>query len=313
MNDSPRPSAGIVGKALKTLREHANTSFGFAAIICLPLALAAINTALAPGLRARAIEQVVSLLAGVLVTYGSLVAFRLYEQGSDPGVRGLLAKTFSRALVSFSITRVLVGLVLALALLFGMLPFLIAALSSPEVFTQQKPPAAAVGAVGGALVLSAPVAIALLLWAYLQLGLAAPANVLESLSPGRSISRSRKLTKQKKADFFMVLVALTMVRLALSLVLAGPGAVVGGGPEPLEANGDMGNPFYRERFVDLLTQSEPLELPAAVIVGLSAYLGSVAVLVVSGTVLAQFFVALRGPLPRTEPAPENAGAQTPDQ
>lgn len=313
MNNSSRPSAGVVGNALKTLSKHANTSFGFAAIICLPLALATTNSSLNPGFKAQAIEQVLSVLAGVLATYGSLVAFRYYEEGSDPGVRGLLRQTFSRGLFSFAITRALVGLVLALALAFGMLPFVLAALSSPEVFTQQKPPAAVVSSVGGALVLSAPVAIALLLWAYLHFGLASPANVLENLSPSRSLSRSRKLTKNKKADFFMVLVALMMVRLGLSVVLAGPGAMVGGGPDPLETDQAIGNPFYRERFLDLLVQPEPLGLPAAVIVGLSAYLGSMAILMVSGTVLAQFFVALRGPLPRPEALPINMPVQSPEQ
>lgn len=314
MNKSARPSAGVVGNALKTLREHANTSFGFAALLCLPIAFAGTNSSLNPGVKARAIEQAVSLLAGVLVTYGSMVAFRRYEQGSDPGVGGLLKQTFSPALFSFVITRGLVGLALALALAIGMLPFLLAAFSSPEIFTTQKPPAATLASVGGALVLSVPVAIALFLWVFLQLGLSAPANVLEKLSPARSIARSGNITKGKKSDFFMVMVALVMVRLALSVLLAGPGAIVGGGPEPLDVNQTVENPFLKDRFLDMVSQQEPLGLAAAVIVGLSAYLGSVAILVVSATVFAQFFLALRGPLPRSEEAPPDpAGEQEPNK
>lgn len=297
MNTPTRPGAGIIAKSLKTLKDHARTSFGFAAVICLPVGLAAGYAAFRPGIRIQVAVQLLDLAAAALVAYGIMLAVGLYEKDADPGVGGLLAKTFSSGLISFAVTRLLVGLLIAAASAIGMLAFLVAAVRSPEVFTMANPPAALLSRMSSALVLSSPLAAGLFLWAYLHLGLAGAASALESLSPIKSIARSRSVTKKRKADFFMVLAALMLVRLALSTVLAGPAAMVAGQPDPQPIERSSTNPFYLEQLKDRMVPERPLPLPAALIVGISTFLSSSGILTVSAAVLAQFFLALRAAAP----------------
>jgi hypothetical protein len=202
--------------------------------------------------------------------------------------------TFARGLGSFVATRVLVGLILAAAVAVGMLPFLYAAVTAgPDVFATANPPQFALALLSSTLVLSAPVALALFVYSYLQVGLAGPANVLERLSPIKSLSRSRSVTKGRRAEFFSLLIRLVAVRFALGLLLAGPAAVVGSGPSPFERR--PANPFSRDFLIEVLGPSRPLSVAAALVVGISTYLGAVAVTVVTATVLAQFFLEITGP------------------
>ncbi|MGQ0679445.1 MAG: hypothetical protein ACT4OM_07300 [Actinomycetota bacterium] len=314
MAEAARPSAGVVGRSLKAITAHPRTLVGGAAVLSLPVAATSFIAALHPSLSAVAMDQAAALLVGVLVTYAATLAVRCVEQGEDPGAGGLLRMVLSRGLVSFTAVRLLVGMILALGMALGVLPFLVALARHPEVLTSARPPEAAVVQVGGALLLSAPVAIAVLLWLYLQIGLAGAANVFDRLPPTRSLSRSRQLTRGRKAEFFAVVIAVIALRFVLSLVLGGPASVVGGGSDTFEAEQSPTNPFFLGRLVEGLSQPEALAVPAAVVVGISSYLGTVAVLLVGAVVLAHFFLALRGPLePQTpEEVPGEPPAPSPE-
>jgi hypothetical protein len=291
---SQRRSPGTIGKAFGNLVEHASTSFGASAVLCVPLAFTATYSALEPGTRTVVLGLIVSFAVGVAVAYSSTLALGMYARNTDPGPGMLLKTTFTRGIVSFAATRVLVGLILAVAVAVGMLPFILALLNAgSEVFATDKPPQSTLVLLGSTLVLSAPVGIALFVYVYLQLGLAGPANVLENLSPIQSISRSRSATKGRRAEFFLVLLKLLAVRFLLALVLTGPAGVVGSGPDSFEHA--PSNPFSREFLVGMFGPSRPLGVASALVVGISTYLGAVAVTVVSATVLAQFFLEITRP------------------
>lgn len=283
---------GTIVKSFRVLREHASTSLGAAAVLCVPLAFTATYAALEPGPRSLLVGLMVSIAIGVAVAYSNTVAVGMYAENADPGPGALLKKTFGRGLVGFAATRVLAGLVLAVAVAVGMLPFLYALVTAgPAVFDIDDPPRAEMLLLTSTLVLSAPVGLFLLLYAYLQVGLAGPARVLENLSPIQSLTRSGSVTKGKRMEFFVVLVKLTAVRIILSMVLAGPASIVGAGPDPFEQ--PPANPFSREFLLEIFSQSRPLGVAAALVVGISTYLGAVAVTAVSATVLAEFFIEIR--------------------
>lgn len=293
------------------LREHAGTTFGAAAIQCIPLAFVSVYTAMRPGWSGIALGIVAGGLVGAWVAYAATVATANYVDGKDPGYGGLLSQSLSAGLIRYGLTSLLVTLVTGLVAVLALLPLVLSvgSLGADAVLSGRISEADAVR-VGAGLLVSLPLLIVALLIVYLKLGLSATASALDGTNPAASLRRSWDVTKGHIGHFFLLTLMSLAVSLAVSLVVSGPAGLVSAAPEPDPA----ADPMSVEVLADLFGPGEPLSLPAALVTGVSTYLTAVILSPFTAGLLANFFLVLRKPSPKPEPAggvdPEPKDVQT---
>lgn len=295
----PRPHATFAN-TLKSLKVHASTTFGAAAVITTPVAFAALYAALRPGLASRGVQAVIGFAAGTFLAYAVTLATGLYARDEDPGPAGLLRMSVSFGLLRFTGTRILFSLLFFAALTVALIP-LVAVLVLSGLAGQATPirtmPA---GFIAGVLV-TLPLVLAAFVGIYLRFGLAQQASALENLGPLRSLSRSRKITRRRRLDFFLLLLMATAVGFVVDVVLSGPAVLVtGGSAAPISAD----TSFTWQRFLSMLEGGKPVGPAAAMVVGISAFLSTTVLSTFTAALLAHFFLLLRSEeQPASSPAP----------
>lgn len=294
---TPKQNLGLVSisRTFKMLKEYAVTSFGAAALLCLPLAFLGVVTALLPGVASTTIQFLVGGLIVVWLTYAITVGVGLFSQGEDPGVGGLVRRSLSVGLVRFGFTSLLVNLVMGLIVIVALIPFFMS-LASVDLDRLMRFDLA-----GGdifrilmGVLLSLPIVVLGLLFAYLKLGLATTASALEGTGPGASLGRSWTVTKGHMWEFFVMTFVTGLITVALSVFLSGPAAMVSFQPDV-----PVGSEFSPEFFEEQMFGRElgPVE---AVVTGISAYLTAVLLTPLGAATVANFFLLVRDPALRLD-------------
>jgi hypothetical protein len=289
---TPKQNLGFVSinRTFKMLKEYAVTSFGTAALLCLPLAFLGVVTALLPGAASTTVQFLVGSLIGVWLTYAITVGAGLFSQGEDPGVGGLIRRSLSVGLVRFGFTSLLVNLVMGLIVIVALIPFFMSLvtvdldrllrfdLADGDVFR-----------IFMGFLVSLPLVVLGLLFAYLKLGLATTASALEGTGPGASLGRSWTVTRGHMWEFFVMTFITGLITVALSVFLSGPAAMVSFGPEA-----PVGSEFSADLFEEQMFGRElgPVE---AVVTGISAYLTAVLLTPIGAAMVANFFLLVRDP------------------
>ena len=310
------PARAAFRRTMGQLREHSGTTFGAAAIQCVPLAVVSVYTTMRPGWGGIALGILVGGLAGAWVAYGATVAAAQYLDGKDPGYGGLLSQSLSGGLIRYGLTALLVNLVTVLVAVLALLPLILSvgSLGADALLSGRISEGDAVR-VGAGLLVSLPLLVVGLLLVYLKLGLAATASALDRTNPAASLRRSWEVTRGHLGDFFLLTLMSLAVSLAVSLVVSGPAGLVSAAPEPDPA----ADPLSMDVLAEVFGPGEPLSLPAALVTGASTYLTAVILSPFTAALLANFFLLLRKPsrpadAPEVEPVrPGVAAAAAPDE
>jgi hypothetical protein len=294
---TPKQNLGFVSinRTFRMLKEYAVTSFGTAALICLPLAFLGVVTALLPGVASTTIQFLVASLIGVWLTYAITVGVGIFSQGEDPGVGGLVRRSLSVGLVRFGFTSLLFNLVLGLIVIVAFIPFFMS-LASADLDRLLRFDLADgdIFRILMGFLLSLPIVILGLLFAYLKLGLATAASALEGTGPGASLGRSWTITRGHMWEFFVMTFITGLITVALSFFLSGPAAMVSFQPEV-----PVGSEFSADFFEEQMFGRElgPVE---AVVTGISAYLTTVLLTPLGAAMVANFFLLVRDPALRLD-------------
>jgi hypothetical protein len=281
----------------KQLTEHAGTTFGAAAILCLPLAFIGVVAALLPGVGSFFIRLVFGGIVGVWVAYAATLAAGLYSVGEDPGAGGLLRRSLSVGLVRFGFTSLLFNFVLGLVALASLIPFLMSlATVDFNALLRLRPAEGDILRVLLGFLLSVPLLLLALLFTYLRLGLSQSASALDGTGPGASLGRSWQVTRGRMWQFFVLSLLGMLITGAVSFFVSGPAAMVGMRPAAPSGPESFTPDFFREQILG--SAMGPAE---AVITGVSAYLTAVLLTPFSAALLANFFLLARNP-----PAPQEA-------
>jgi hypothetical protein len=287
----PKQNLGFVSinRTFKMLKEYAVTSFGTAALLCLPLAFLGVVTALLPGVASTTLQFLVASLIGLWLSYAITVGIGLFSQGEDPGVGGLIRRSLSVGLVRFGFTSLLFNLVLGLIVIVAFIPFFMSLVSVD--FDRLLRFDLADGDIFRILMgflLTLPIVVLGLLFAYLKLGLATTASALEGTGPGASLGRSWTITRGHMWEFFVMTFITGLITIALSAVLSGPAAMVSFRPAPVGSELSPG--FFEEQMFG--RELGPVE---AVVTGISAYLTTVLLTPLGAAMIANFFLLVRDP------------------
>lgn len=294
---TPKQNLGFVSikRTFKMLKEYAVTSFGAAALLCLPLAFLGVVTALLPGVASTTLQFLVGGLIGVWLTYAITVGVGLFSRGEDPGVGGLVRRSLSVGLVRFGFTSLLFNLVLGLIVIVAFIPFFMS-LASADLDRLLRFDLADgdIFRILMGFLLSLPTVVLGLLFAYLKLGLATTASALEGTGPGASLGRSWTVTKGHMWEFFVMTFITGLITVAISAVLSGPAAMVS-----FQTDAPVGSEFSPEFFEEQMFGRElgPVE---AVVTGISAYLTTVLLTPIGAAMIANFFLLVRDPVLRLD-------------
>lgn len=292
-------------QTFRQLMDHAGTTFGVAATLCIPIAFLGVYTAVRPGIASSFIELLVGGAIGVWLSYAATVAAGRYVAGEDPGVAGLLKLSVSYGLVRFFFTALVFNILLGIAALAALTPFFMTALSvgpgriltgriSEEEIFQLF--------IGG--LLSLPLLAALSIFLYLRFGLAQTASALEGTGPLASLGRSWQRTRGRVFDFFLLNLMMLGVVMVVSLALAGPAGVVS-----LPALPDPGtDPFGSLQFP--MGETVPLGPAAAMVVGVSGFLVAMLLTPFTAALLANFLLLVQNP-PQARPARDDRSRMVP--
>jgi len=301
-------SIAAISNTFRDLKEHAPTSLFTAAILLSPLLLTSTVLGVTGNPFVRLINTLVAFLAGIWLAFAMTLGTKMYATGEDPGVGGLLDRSGTRRLFSFLGTNVLVGLLIGAVV--GVVVLITAgagfvAIGSP-LFTGQFQRYENPGLFSFAfLALFVGIILALLLalFLYLRYGLAGPVNALEEQSPSKSLTRSKQITQGRRLDFFVLLLLLAAMYVAIALVFNGPAIILS-----LRSSGFDGASFAGRTspFGRTSTMFSPgiLSPAGAVVAAISTYLTSVVGGVLSASVLANFYLGIRGEEVAAGPPPE---------
>lgn len=282
-----------LGNSFKDLTGHASTTLLCAAVLGLPVLLSAtISAAGAPILGGLLTLFSMFFVSGWL-PFAITLATKQYAIGQDPGVSGLLDLSANRRLLSYLGTQLLfflmlfgVTLLVMLPLLgFGMMGFL-KGLGSGAPFT----PRAGLGMLG--LIVVVPVILGLIIFIYLRYGLVAPVNALEETSPSGAFARSRALLKGRKMDFFVMFLMILVINAVISFVLSGPGMIVS--MTGVTPGSRMGGGGFFLSPLEMITKRDSLPALAALLVGISTYLSSIASTVLMASAMSNYYLSARG-------------------
>lgn len=293
---TPKQNLGFasINRTFKMLKEYAVTTFGTAAILCLPLAFLGVVAALLPGAASTLIQLLVGSLIGVWLAYAITVGVGLFSQGEDPGVGGLVSRSLSVGLVRYGFTSLLVSLVMGLIVIVGFIPFFmsLASVDLNRLLRFDLADGDIFRLITGFL-LSLPIVAIGLLFAYLRLGLATPASGLEGTGPGASLGRSWRVTKGHMWEFFVLALITGLITAAVSTLVSGPATMVSFQPSPAGRQ-DFSAEFFGEQMFG--RELGPVE---AVVIGISGYLSAVLLTPFSAAMLANFFLLVRDPSLKT--------------
>jgi uncharacterized membrane protein len=272
------------GNTFKDIRNHSSTTFFVAAILCLPSLFASVIVSSGAPLVGIPLQIVALFPSAIWLPVAIITATKLYATGTDPGVGRLLDETASWRLFSYLGTTLLLFLILALSFVVAFIPLIGVAASSMAgaggSFTQ-----AFTGGNGVLSVLTLLFGIALAITfsvvIYLRYGLAPVVNVLEHLSPRKSLTRSREIMKGRWMDLFVLFAMVVGVSLVAYIVILGPSLVV---TFSSVRNAPSSGPFFTPRLGPV----------AAVVSGLSTYLHSIILTVISTGCLANFYLGVKG-------------------
>lgn len=280
-----------INLTFKQLKGHAGTTFGAAAILCLPLAFIGVITALIPGVGSFLLQLVFGGIIGLWVAYAATLAVGLYSEGEDPGAGGLLRRSLSVGLVRFGFTSLLFNFVLGLVALAALIPFFMSlAAIDFNALLRLRPAEGDIVRVLLGFLLSVPLLLFALLFTYLRLGLSQTASALDGTGPGASLGRSWQVTRGHMWEFFVLLFLSMLIAGAASFLVSGPAAIVSTRP-PAPAGPESFTPdFFREQILG--SGLGPVE---AVITGISAYLTALLLTPFSAALLANFFLLARNP------------------
>ncbi|HVF12433.1 MAG TPA: hypothetical protein VNA87_05035 [Actinomycetota bacterium] len=289
-----------LGNSFKDLTGHASTTLLCAAVLGLPVLLSAtISAAGAPILGGLLTFFSMFFVAGWL-PFAITLATKQYAIGQDPGPTGLLDLSANRRLFSYLGTQLLfflmllgvVMLVLLPLLGFGMMGFL-RGLEGGATFT----PRTGMGIFG--LIIFVPVMLGLIIFIYLRYGLVAPVNALEGTTPSGAFARSRALLKGRKMDFFLMFLMISVVNAVFSFILSGPGMIVSmTGATP---GSRMGGGGFILSPLEMITKRDSLPPLAALLVGVSTYLSSIASTVLMSSAMSNYYLSARGEEVLAEP------------
>ena len=272
-----------MNQAFKQLRDHAGTTLGTAAALCLPIAFISLYTALRPGWGPRVFSYLAGALIGVVVGYVVTAATGMYAEENDPGVKGLFGLAASPGLFRFIATTLLFNLILAGVLGMALVPFFFSLGSiGPQRLMSLRLSEADFLRLFFGLMASLPLMVVATLFVYLKLGVAPQASVLDGTGPAASIRRSWQVTKGRAWDLFVLLSLMFAISLAISIVVSGPAGLVSAQPVP-EAGADPLSPsFYRSLF----GPPEPLGPAAAMVTAISGYLSTLLLTSLTAAMLA---------------------------
>jgi len=281
-----------MNQAFKQLRDHAGTTLGTAAALCLPIAFISLYTALRPGWGPRVFSYLAGALIGVVVGYVVTAATGMYAEENDPGVKGLFGRAASPGLFRFIATTLLFNLILAGVLGMALVPFFFSLGSiGPQRLMSLRLSEADFLRLFFGLMASLPLMVVATLFVYLKLGVAPQASVLDGTGPAASIRRSWQVTKGRAWDLFVLLSLMFAISLAISIVVSGPAGLVSAQPVP-EAGADPLSPsFYRSLF----GPPEPLGPAAAMVTAISGYLSTLLLTSLTAAMLANFYLYARNP------------------
>jgi hypothetical protein len=198
-------------------------------------------------------------------------------------------------LVRFGFTSLLFNLVLGLIVIVAFIPFFMS-LASADLDRLLRFDLADgdIFRILMGFLLSLPIVILGLLFAYLKLGLATAASALEGTGPGASLGRSWTITRGHMWEFFVMTFITGLITVALSFFLSGPAAMVSFQPEV-----PVGSEFSADFFEEQMFGRElgPVE---AVVTGISAYLTTVLLTPLGAAMVANFFLLVRDPALRLD-------------
>ncbi|MCA1839538.1 MAG: hypothetical protein ABR507_03655 [Actinomycetota bacterium] len=267
----------------KDIRGHSSTSFFTAAILCLPSLFASVIISSGAPLIGYPLQFIALFASGIWLPVAIISATRMYATGTDPGVGGLLDETASWRLFSYLGTTFLIFLLFFAAIIVAFIPAIGVGVSG-AIANGGDITRAFRGGNGVLTVLTVLIGFALAatfgLIIYLRYGLAPVINVLERLGPAKSLKRSRDLMKGRWMDLFVLFVMVIAVTIVAYIVVLGPSLVV--------------------TFASGITRTTgPLAAPrlgpvAAIVSGLSTYLYSIIITVISTGTLANFYLGIRG-------------------
>ncbi|CAN5879962.1 hypothetical protein BH23ACT12_BH23ACT12_09850 [soil metagenome] len=280
-----------INQTFKQLKEHTGTTFGAAAILCVPLAFIGVITALVPGVGSFLLKLVFGAIIGIWLAYATTVAVGLYSEGRDPGPGGLLRRSLTLGLVRFGFTSLLFNLVIGVVALAALIPFFMSlATVDFSSLLRFRPAEGDIVRIFLGFLLSMPLLLIALLFTYLRLGLAQTSSALEGTGPGASLGRSWQVTRGHMWEFFVLSLLSTLIAVAISFVVSGPAAMVSNRPAPPTGPESFTPDFFREQML-----GSGLGPAEAVITGISAYLTAVLLTPFSAALLANFFLLVRNP------------------
>ncbi|MEX0789687.1 MAG: hypothetical protein WD178_02825, partial [Actinomycetota bacterium] len=222
-----------INLTFRQIKDHAATTFGAAAILCLPLAFIGVITALLPGAGSFFLQLVAGGVIAVWVAYAATVAVGLYWEGQDPGAGGLLHRSLSVGLVRFGFTSLLFNFVIGLVALVSLIPFFLSlATVDFNALLRLRPVEADIWRVVLSLLVSVPILLTALLFTYLRLGLSQTASALDQTGPGASLGRSWRVTRGHMWEFFVLSLLSVLIAGAISFFVSGPAAMVSARPAP---------------------------------------------------------------------------------
>lgn len=278
--------------SFRQIRQHSSTTFGTAAVLCVPLAFVGVYRALAPGWVASGVGSVATGLIGVMVAYSATVVTAIYAEGKDPGVAGLLGRTFSRGLWRFLLTSVLVVLVIGVAVALALIPMVTSVASlGISAFTTGHVSDGAWLSLGLGAMFSVPLIAILIPWLFLKFALARPAAALGGTGPMASLGQSWNLTRGRLWDLFLLLVTGFVLYLVIGGIVTGPAGLVTAGTTPAVG----ADPFSPQSLQRMLGPGEPQSPAGAVVVGVSGYLAAVLLTPLWAILLAEFYLLARTP------------------
>lgn len=312
-------------RSFRNLKKHSTTTFGTAAVLCVPLAFVGVYRALRPGWFSFWVEFLAAGLIGILVTFSATVATGMYAEDKDPGVPGLLRRTFSGGLARFFLTSILVTVVTGAAVVLTLIPLLASVASvGISAFTTGRVSEGAWMSLGLGMIFSLPLLVILIPWLFLKLALARPASALSATGPAASLGRSWTLTKGRLWDLFLLIVVAVGLSLVVGGVVAGPGELVSAPSTP-----NLGSePWTLQTLETAFGLRETLSPAAAVVIGVSGYLAAVLLTPLSAVLLAEFYlltlkppaaavtdrlVQLPNPAGGPSPAPRSRPVARPDR
>lgn len=287
----PNPGLLAINRTFKQFGEYPGTTFGAAALMCVPLAFLGMLSALNPGPATKVLEVLIGTVFSVWVGYAMTIAVGMYSQDRDPKVAALLKMSLSPGLIRYGLTSILVSLVVGLIALVTLVPFLMSIASiDATAIRNLRLSQADIFRLGSGLLFSLPLLVAALIYTYLRWGLSQTASALENSGPVASMRYSWQVTRGRMWHFFVLTFVTAAITLAVSIFVAGPAAMVSVRP----ASPAPDRPFSAELLKDQLF-GQPLGPAPAVITGISVYLSAVLLTPLSAGTLANFYLLVRKP------------------